>query len=463
MLALGIRKPPQGEYIDEEQTNIFIRTMAPKTPFESPSLILSPRPLEEIVPGTEDEPNDEEFLVMTSRAFGFVLRTRKWAKLDLTYLRYGNKEARDSTLSAFDRLELPDGHRQMVRSLVTQHFRGKRASNKKDARTDIIRGKGKGLIMLLHGAPGVGKTTTAEDMAELFQKPLFHITCGKSTERTLLALFHETNGFRWNGRQIRNACQTALALAEYDAHGGTVFEDDESETYDNSTIVELQLRHFRLVQKAYLDFDRYLGDIRGTQGDRRAVDHGLCAKTPMPYQTTEPSYSSTMGNSAGLNVNRYQPRPLTPRSQGVDSTHRPVSQGELSGGIGSAYWWARPPRWASQSTGSMRHRKARTTDQAILTADKQIRRAKPTRTRELNQDRWSRDSIKHPAKKTLAVPGQWPWARIESRVPARPGAAARHGDGSQISTSSADFAGQNQPPYGGQGGAPGVAGTGQGA
>ncbi|KAM0418409.1 hypothetical protein ACHAPD_004768 [Fusarium lateritium] len=32
--------------------------------------------------------------------------------------------------------------------------------------------------MLLHGAPGVGKTTTAEGIAELFKKPLFQITCG---------------------------------------------------------------------------------------------------------------------------------------------------------------------------------------------------------------------------------------------------------------------------------------------
>lgn len=32
--------------------------------------------------------------------------------------------------------------------------------------------------MLLHGAPGVGKTTTAEAVATYFKKPLFHITCG---------------------------------------------------------------------------------------------------------------------------------------------------------------------------------------------------------------------------------------------------------------------------------------------
>lgn len=74
---------------------------------------------------------------------------------------------------------------------------------------------GKGLIILLHGAPGVGKTTTAgmnlhaymnlqhlwsflsapcfvlvyieltdllEGVAERFKKPLFQITCGKSGE-----------------------------------------------------------------------------------------------------------------------------------------------------------------------------------------------------------------------------------------------------------------------------------------
>jgi ATP-dependent Clp protease ATP-binding subunit ClpA len=30
--------------------------------------------------------------------------------------------------------------------------------------------------------------------------------------------FRNNEEARWNGRQIRNACQTALALAEFDAH-----------------------------------------------------------------------------------------------------------------------------------------------------------------------------------------------------------------------------------------------------
>ncbi|KAH8702010.1 P-loop containing nucleoside triphosphate hydrolase protein [Talaromyces proteolyticus] len=41
-----------------------------------------------------------------------------------------------------------------------------------------IEGKGNGLILLLHGGPGTGKTLTAESVAELTRKPLYRVTCG---------------------------------------------------------------------------------------------------------------------------------------------------------------------------------------------------------------------------------------------------------------------------------------------
>jgi hypothetical protein len=84
--------------------------------------------------------------------------------------------------SAFSHLVLPPGHKRMVLSLVSQHFRNKASQKNRDERVDIVKGKGtvgivsvdrffqraqltkragKGLIILLHGAPGVGKTTTA--------------------------------------------------------------------------------------------------------------------------------------------------------------------------------------------------------------------------------------------------------------------------------------------------------------
>jgi SpoVK/Ycf46/Vps4 family AAA+-type ATPase len=41
---------------------------------------------------------------------------------------------------------------------------------------DIIKEKGKGLVILLHGPPGVGKTLTAESVAQLAGKPLFSVS-----------------------------------------------------------------------------------------------------------------------------------------------------------------------------------------------------------------------------------------------------------------------------------------------
>ncbi|OJZ81262.1 hypothetical protein ASPFODRAFT_52314 [Aspergillus luchuensis CBS 106.47] len=44
--------------------------------------------------------------------------------------------------------------------------------------TDLIAGKGNGLIILLHGGPGTGKTYTAESVADYARKPLYRVTCG---------------------------------------------------------------------------------------------------------------------------------------------------------------------------------------------------------------------------------------------------------------------------------------------
>jgi hypothetical protein len=91
---------------------------------------------------------------------------------------------------------------------------------------------------------------------------------------------------RWNGRQIRNPCQTALALAEFDAHGGEI--DGE---VDPNVTVKLKLKCFEIVQKAYVEFGRYSGNVRGTQGDQRAFDNGWRAKEGTPYETTPSRFS----------------------------------------------------------------------------------------------------------------------------------------------------------------------------
>lgn len=58
----------------------------------------------------------------------------------------------------------------------------KKDDTKKDDRPlnqlDLVRGKGMGLIVLLHGPPGTGKTSTAETIASYTGRPLYSITCG---------------------------------------------------------------------------------------------------------------------------------------------------------------------------------------------------------------------------------------------------------------------------------------------
>lgn len=64
---------------------------------------------------------------------------------------------------AFKRLVLPHGTKDVVEALIKAHASAdwKQGGLVSGKRLDLIAGKGLGLIMLLHGSPGTGKTLTA--------------------------------------------------------------------------------------------------------------------------------------------------------------------------------------------------------------------------------------------------------------------------------------------------------------
>ncbi|KAF8539779.1 P-loop containing nucleoside triphosphate hydrolase protein [Trichophaea hybrida] len=72
----------------------------------------------------------------------------------------------------FDQLVLPQTQKELVRVLVENHSKGAQFD-------DFVAGKGKGLISVLHGPPGVGKTMTAEAVAEYTKRPLYIVTSGE--------------------------------------------------------------------------------------------------------------------------------------------------------------------------------------------------------------------------------------------------------------------------------------------
>ncbi|KAI9810741.1 MAG: hypothetical protein M1827_006079 [Pycnora praestabilis] len=121
------------------------------------------------------EPSEEDLLLLPDRVFGFVLRSRKWACLKLGRDARGVEFLRpvEEKKDGWNGLELPEGHKEIVQSLINSHF-----AMDKSATINFDSVRGKGLIILLHGAPGVGKTSTAECVAQSNNRPLLPITCG---------------------------------------------------------------------------------------------------------------------------------------------------------------------------------------------------------------------------------------------------------------------------------------------
>lgn len=214
-------------YAEQKWNEAYVGTLIPDPSdrTKKPSLAIHPRAIRGQT-FDETELTDEDLVIMSYKVCGFVLRNRKWgtkqsiifclfvlilrlttfeilpAQMDLKYLsplnsggrirQVGNimlaggnlaKTTNETPETTLDQLVLPPGHKNIVKSLISQHFQDKKTGRYEAEEKDVVRGKGivslhfshrshgqawltywetgKGLIILLHGAPGVGKTSTA--------------------------------------------------------------------------------------------------------------------------------------------------------------------------------------------------------------------------------------------------------------------------------------------------------------
>lgn len=176
-------------WVEKRNSQNFISSMMAKiedTPHKLPSTIIFPRSLDD----TKTEGNEfseDELMLMSYSVFGFVLRDRTWGKnpllhhhfsdppqlhkhspthqtsetnerpfreaeLDLDYMSEvtGSGTTMEQADDDFDRgnqgpfgqLVLPPGHKKMVLSLISQHFRNKGSTETSEEQVDIVRGKG---------------------------------------------------------------------------------------------------------------------------------------------------------------------------------------------------------------------------------------------------------------------------------------------------------------------------------
>ncbi|KAK7941416.1 uncharacterized protein PG986_013803 [Apiospora aurea] len=363
------------EYLVIQIMEDFIAEQLDKLPSTTP-LICSSRDLEDI--GKQKAVADDDFLVMTYRVFGFVLRSRKWHRLDLTNM---SEVAILGEGEGLDQLVLPSGHVNMVKSMIRQHFRDRKLASTDGDKLDVVRGKGtmQPALPLLtraltlghrmrgrllpqalipdnkwrpwhngrrsRGSPGEFQPSKSMELdpshrrgrcvpgrknqrgllflrmmeyyagvlflttnrvgvfdeaftsrihislyypplerdatLQIFQKHWERIKSRyeknnrkleiKEPEITQFAMdYFDTNkDGRWNGRQIRNAFQSALALAELDALG----TDDILDETDHGRTVVLGKQNFETVAHAYKGFLNYLKQVYGADAARRAREN----------------------------------------------------------------------------------------------------------------------------------------------------------------------------------------------
>lgn len=114
------------------------------------------------------KPDDLTLLLCPCRVFGYALRYKEWRKLfffashidraaesNIGELNISQLRDVQFGLRGFDKLVLERKYKTIVQALVKSYV------EKKSDFKDLVDGKGKGLVALLHGAPGTGKTLTA--------------------------------------------------------------------------------------------------------------------------------------------------------------------------------------------------------------------------------------------------------------------------------------------------------------
>ncbi|KIV83242.1 hypothetical protein, variant [Exophiala sideris] len=109
----------------------------------------------------------EELLLAVPYVRGYALKPKLWLWFYVDQI-----EPIKFAENAFTSLVIPSQEKQLIRAFVQSQVKYK------DDFDDVIAGKGRGMIMLLAGPPGVGKTLTAESVAETLKVPLYMMSAG---------------------------------------------------------------------------------------------------------------------------------------------------------------------------------------------------------------------------------------------------------------------------------------------
>jgi AAA+ superfamily predicted ATPase len=152
---------------------------------------------------------EDQLLLCSPIVRGYSLKNKRWMEFFVD-----NIEEIEFNDQAFDSLVLQEDHKELILAFAQSQVKYKHAFD------DIISGKGRGIIMLLSGGPGIGKTLTAESVAEEMRVPLYIMSAGDlgteahEVEENLSSILNMVAN--WNAVLLLDECD--VFLEERTAH-----------------------------------------------------------------------------------------------------------------------------------------------------------------------------------------------------------------------------------------------------
>lgn len=138
--------------------------------------------------------SDERLMMCPPRVLGYALKGKFWAQFQIQSCGIDTGASDEQKKYFAEQLQLNQDYKDMLLAFVNSHqlSAGSNISSVEGAKAspaqslDVIEGKGKGLVILLHGPPGVGKTLTAETIALATGRPLLTVAVAEiGTEASL--------------------------------------------------------------------------------------------------------------------------------------------------------------------------------------------------------------------------------------------------------------------------------------
>ncbi|KAI9859112.1 MAG: hypothetical protein M1813_007068 [Trichoglossum hirsutum] len=115
-----------------------------------------------------NEIREEDLLLRSPTVLGFSFNNKLWFEFAVTHIKGIVWDP-----SLFECLVFLDRPKNIIRVLVeSQRIRADKPFD------DFVKRKGQGLIILLHGPAGIGKTLTAEGISEFLKRPLYAVSAG---------------------------------------------------------------------------------------------------------------------------------------------------------------------------------------------------------------------------------------------------------------------------------------------